>query len=89
MPFSLIHKRNQSQTLPIRQNNSDASSSSTADIDNKFLCSICLERTVRCIFIPCKHMCTCSQCAHEIRQRLNSVCPICRQIFREIWDVFL
>jgi hypothetical protein len=89
MPFSLIRKRNQSQTLSIKQNNLNVSLSSTSDMDNKFLCSICLERTVRCIFIPCKHMCTCSECAQEIRQRLNSACPICRQIFREIWDVFL
>jgi E3 ubiquitin-protein ligase XIAP/baculoviral IAP repeat-containing protein 2/3 len=89
MPFSLIHKRNQSESVSIKQTISITSSCATADINDKFLCSICLQRTVRCIFIPCKHMCTCSECAEEIRQRLNSVCPICRQIFHEIWDVFL
>lgn len=81
MPFSLIHKRNKTQTA--------TSNTSPVDTNNNFQCSICLERTIRCIFIPCKHMCTCNQCAEEIRQRNNSVCPICRQIFREVWDVFL
>ncbi len=89
MPFSIIRQRKQPQPLSMEKPNLDATSSSTSDMDNKFLCSICLQRTVRCIFIPCKHMCTCSECAQEIRQRLNSVCPICRQIFHEIWDVEL
>jgi hypothetical protein len=88
MPFSLICKRNQSQTLSIKQDNLNASLSPTSDTNNKFLYSIYLQRTVQCIFIPCKNMCICSECLQEIRQRLNSVCPICRQIFREIWDVF-
>ncbi len=66
-----------------------SSSSPTPDIKNNFMCLICFQRTVRCIFIPCKHMCTCSECAQEIRIKLNSSCPICRQIFNEVWDVFL
>jgi hypothetical protein len=86
MPFSLITKQNQSQ---IESNHKTASNTSTADTNNKFLCSICLDRTIQCILIPCKHMCTCNKCAEKIRKKNNSRCPICRQNFHQIWDVFL
>jgi hypothetical protein len=87
MPFSLIDKRDQSQTISTPK--TATSNTSTDDTNDKFLCSICFDRTIRCIFIPCKHMCTCNKCAEKIQKRHNSKCPICRDVFREIWDVFL
>jgi hypothetical protein len=90
MPFSLIHKRKQPESLSTKKNALNTSSSlPTSHTGDQFMCSICLERTVRCIFIPCKHMCTCSECAQEIRNTANPACPICRQTFSEVWDVFL
>jgi hypothetical protein len=89
MPFSLIRKRKQAELSSTKRNSLKTSSSPTSDINSQFMCSICYQRTVRCILIPCKHMCTCNECADQIRKKLNSVCPICRQSFNEVWDVFL
>lgn len=89
MPFSLIQKRNQPRIISVNRPTSSVSKSSTNDMNDKFLCSICRERTIQCILIPCKHMCTCNECANELRQRGILTCPMCRQNFREIWNVFM
>jgi hypothetical protein len=94
-PFSLVRNRQLFSQPTTRRRPSYEESSETeslglsAEVVNQFNCSLCLIRTVRCVFIPCKHMCTCVQCAEKVRQQLGSVCPICRQVFTEIWDVFL
>ncbi|CAF3740142.1 unnamed protein product [Rotaria sordida] len=95
MPFSLV-RRSQSlrSSLPLLQNSvtdkQSASSlpSSNADKD-RFKCLICFDRTIQCILIPCKHMCACAECAQIIKEKQKSRCPICRQTFTEIWNVFL
>lgn len=41
-------------------------------------CSICLQRERNLLFVPCNHLCACTECG------LNptiSVCPICRTAF--------
>ncbi|CAF1077633.1 unnamed protein product [Rotaria magnacalcarata] len=93
MPFSLITKKHQS-TLRQRPSSEDDSRTESLlsvshETTDQFNCSICLVRTVRCIFIPCKHMCTCAECAESVKEKLHSVCPICRKAFTEVWNVFL
>ncbi|CAF3719440.1 unnamed protein product [Adineta steineri] len=85
MPFSLI--RNPHKTVEL-SSSSLSSPSSNVDKD-RFNCSICLDRTIQCILIPCKHMCACAECAQMIKKKQNSRCPICRQTFTEVWNVFL
>ncbi|CAF1469450.1 unnamed protein product [Adineta steineri] len=85
MPFSLI--RNSHKTVE-RSSSSLPSPSSNADKD-RFNCSICLDQTIQCILIPCKHMCACAECAQMINKKQNSLCPICRETFTEVWNVFL
>ena len=95
MPFSLIRNRQIPPQSSIRQRLSSTEttrtglSQVTTEVADRFTCSICLTRTVRCLFLPCKHMCTCVECAQRVRQELRSMCPICRQAFTEVWDVFL
>lgn len=41
-------------------------------------CLICCTSERSTIFLPCKHSCTCSNCAHSLRMR-NNPCPICKK----------
>lgn len=45
----------------------------TTDSDSLSECVVCMERTVKIIFIPCGHMCCCSECQHSLE-----LCPMCR-----------
>ncbi|CAF1116590.1 unnamed protein product [Rotaria magnacalcarata] len=96
MPFSIILSQQNSSSSnsnrrPWSEQHSATKSSPlvTYEAANQFKCSICFAQTVRCLFIPCKHMCTCADCANRIREQLHSVCPICRKRFTEVWDIFL
>ena len=40
-------------------------------------CLICCAEIRNTVFLPCKHSCTCKNCAHSLRMR-NSSCPICK-----------
>ena len=40
-------------------------------------CLICCSNIRNTIFLPCKHSCTCNNCAHSLRMR-NNPCPICK-----------
>ena len=40
-------------------------------------CLICCHNIRNTIFLPCKHSCTCQNCAHSLRMR-NNPCPICK-----------
>ena len=48
-------------------------------------CVICMTRQRNILFTPCRHMCCCSECAH------NNIhaCPICRQVISEQIEVYL
>ena len=41
-------------------------------------CLICCDELRNTVFLPCKHSCTCNNCAHSLRMR-NSTCPICKK----------
>lgn len=40
-------------------------------------CLICCHNIRNTLFLPCKHSCTCQNCAHSLRMR-NNPCPICK-----------
>jgi hypothetical protein len=40
-------------------------------------CLICCHNMRNTLFLPCKHSCTCQNCAHSLRMR-NNPCPICK-----------
>jgi ankyrin repeat protein len=47
-------------------------------------CTVCLERLRTCIFIPCGHYISCSQCSEGM-----TTCPICRETIQETHGVFI
>ena len=47
-------------------------------------CCICLTKDKCILFQPCKHICTCEECARNM-----SDCPICRKPIRNYVQVFL
>ena len=53
--------------------------------DTQLRCVICMTRQRNILFTPCRHMCCCSECAH------NNIhaCPICRQVISEQIAVYL
>ena len=40
-------------------------------------CPICCTAIRNTIFLPCRHACTCNDCANNLKMR-NSACPICK-----------
>ena len=63
--------------------------------NNRTLCTICLTNPKNMLFLPCKHLCACSECANQIVKRTNALndgskplCPICRAPAQTILDVY-
>jgi hypothetical protein len=50
--------------------------------DEKFCC-ICFEEVKNVVFLPCKHLCSCYECAQPIND-----CPICRQKIVEKMQIY-
>jgi len=51
-------------------------------------CVVCLEVIKNVVFLPCKHLCTCSKCALTILKSSNA-CPICRTKIQSHLEVFI
>ena len=56
------------------------------DIEDKLLCRICFDSERETVFMPCKHMVACVQCAERSIQVFNH-CPICKQSVSSIIKV--
>ena len=56
-------------------------------------CAICLDNKRSILFLPCRHMITCSACTGKMLQPVqgNRVpkCPLCREVIREFIPVIL
>lgn len=55
------------------------SSSSGTSENNHQMCAICLSVPSAVGFLPCRHVCVCSECAQVTLQSSMNQCPICRQ----------
>lgn len=63
---------------------------------SRTMCSVCLSKPKTILFLPCKHLCACSECANRIMKpvpdnkgaRKEPACPICRVAVREVLDVY-
>ena len=63
---------------------------------SRTLCSVCLTKPKNMLFLPCKHLCACSECAGRIMKPLPDAkgnrkppcCPICRVPVAEVLDVY-
>ena len=47
-------------------------------VNNSFTCVICLDNRKDTLFLPCKHLCTCSKCSSMIES-----CPLCREYIED------
>ena len=90
-PFSIIlnrrsHSRFQcTNSEPLRT----ISTPNSQDIPEQYLCAICKVETIRCLFMPCRHLCVCSSCAKKLHEDRHTKCPLCNKVFQDIWNVFL
>lgn len=64
--------------------------------DNKSLCVICQEKPPNVVFIPCKHLKTCSECIEQLINYNNQnnavqdlLCPFCRKLVEQKIQVFV
>ncbi|XP_041461917.1 baculoviral IAP repeat-containing protein 3-like isoform X1 [Lytechinus variegatus] len=59
-------------------------SSSESSVLDKQLCKICLDNELSTVFLPCKHLATCSECAARVTE-----CPMCRQPIIDSLTVYM
>eukprot|EP00118_Oscarella_pearsei_P000258 m.4543 g.4543 ORF g.4543 m.4543 type:complete len:438 (+) comp10926_c0_seq2:28-1341(+) len=50
---------------------------------NGIECVICMGEPKDTLFLPCRHLCVCHECAESLREQSSS-CPICRQPFKAL-----
>jgi len=56
----------------------------------EYSCTVCLDRTIRCMLLPCKHLCVCAECVELLRKSMQVfTCPLCRKVVKDAWDVFV
>jgi hypothetical protein len=53
-------------------------------LDNSSECVVCLDERKSVLFLPCKHICTCGQCAQALRVSKQACCPLCRTVVTDI-----
>jgi ankyrin repeat protein len=51
-------------------------------------CSICMDKPINCVLLPCGHASFCCGCAEE-QMRATSQCPICRTSIQQVKKIFL
>ena len=56
------------------------------DIQEKKCCKICMEEDISIVFLPCGHLCCCSNCANHPSVKK---CPTCRGEIKNKFKVFL
>ena len=44
------------------------------EAEHDYLCKICMDSAVDCVFLNCGHMLTCVKCGRQLTE-----CPVCRQ----------
>ncbi|KAJ6239775.1 caspase regulator [Anaeramoeba flamelloides] len=60
----------------------------TKENEENVVCKICMDAKVTTLFLPCKHLCCCKECAEQIHKR-NGICPMCRMPINAIMEVFI
>ena len=53
------------------------------EAENDYLCKVCMDSAVDCVFLDCGHMLTCVKCGRKL-----SECPICRQYIVKVIHAF-
>lgn len=51
-------------------------------------CTICLEKACDCVVYTCGHICMCFECATNVRESADPLCPICRSDIKDVIRIF-
>lgn len=58
----------------------------------KRTCVVCQDQVKTVLVLPCRHMCLCVECAHEITAQRNStrrICPLCRTRMQTVMNIYV
>lgn len=61
-----------------------SSEKSIENTDSRLICKICLEREIQTLFLPCKHLFVCGECADKL-----NICCICRKTIAWKLNIYL
>lgn len=61
---------------------------SASEWDSQQICVVCMDAKRNALLSPCHHFCVCWKCAGAICGRKGE-CPVCRQIIREVVQVYV
>ena len=53
-------------------------------LKNNITCKVCLDKQINTLFIPCRHLMCCKECADSVKN-----CPFCRQVIIGTVDVYM
>jgi hypothetical protein len=53
------------------------------EAENDYMCKVCMDSAVDCVFLDCGHMLTCVKCGRQL-----SECPVCRQYIVKVIHTF-
>lgn len=69
------------------------SSPVNSDMNDSFLCLICLDRQKTHLVMPCRHLTFCKECAADYKTRAMgknaNLCPTCRQPIQSMVEIFI
>ena len=51
-------------------------------------CTVCLEKPCDSVVYTCGHVCMCFECAINIKESRDPLCPICRQDIKDVIRIF-
>ncbi|XP_071818500.1 uncharacterized protein [Apostichopus japonicus] len=84
LPKKMEDKALKSTNEHLDQQLRDLESQEIEKLREKNLCTICLDNDVEVLFLPCKHLITCADCATRI-----DTCPICRTEIDDKMHVYM
>ncbi|KAK3236814.1 hypothetical protein CYMTET_53067 [Cymbomonas tetramitiformis] len=65
--------RGASASIPTSASVTSPSSAAANAEDSVNVCVVCMERRKDTLFMPCKHMCTCTECAVQLEKRMDGL----------------
>ena len=51
-------------------------------LDVELLCVVCQDKRKNTLFLPCKHLCVCAECAESVKST-GKQCPVCRTVISD------
>ena len=85
-PFALLNDENDVQNKNKNKNiKNDKNKDKDSDTSK---CIVCAHAQANYAFVPCGHLCICSDCYDEMRSREMTTCPMCRKKYTNCIKIF-